>query len=273
MADNGQDVAPPPVTDMMLNNIFDGDVVPEVNQSDNFKYLDSVAEQIADETYGDYDSSVQQLKRNLKSLIGQKSVEMHMLGKLCTMNRDELRTYYADRFNNHDGRIFIESTDITEAGELVLRSRKIMIALIEAQEFEKNFLRLRKKIPDTYFLRQSMELTRTKKAMVFVLHYISSKKSAARHVKQSLKKNASFKAFSVDMDTILRKLTTLGVLTTEFRVKRRRVAHEIRRYVNEIRVVEVRDTYFKLLFDNANADHREFLETYQIIYPGEVFGN
>ena len=273
MPANVQDVAPPPVTDVMLNNIFGGDVVRNVNESDNFRYLKSLAGQIADQTYSDYDTSVEQLGRNLKSLIGQKSVEMHMLGKLCTMNCDELRTYYADRFNNHDGRIFIESIDITEAGELVLRSRKIMMALIEAQEFEKNFIRLRKRIPETFFLRQSMVLTRIRKAMVFVLHYISTKKSAARHIKQSLKKNATFRAFSVDMDTVLRKLITLGVLTTEPRVKRRRVVHEVRPRVNEIRVVELRDTYFKLFFDNANADHKEFLETYQIIYPGAVLGN
>ena len=84
----------------------------------------------------------------------------------------------------------------------MLRSRKVLIALIGAQEFEKNFIKLRKKIPETFFLRQSVELTTMRKAMVFVQHYISTKKSAARHVKQSLKKNSSFRVFLLDMNTV-----------------------------------------------------------------------
>ena len=78
---------------------------------------------------------------------------MHMFAKLCTLNCDELRIYHADLFNNADGTVVIERIYIKEASELILRSRKIMLAFSEAQEFEKKFLRLRRKIPASFFFR------------------------------------------------------------------------------------------------------------------------
>ena len=82
----------------------------------------------------------------------------------------------------------------------------------------------------------------------------------------SLKKNSSFRAFAVDLQTVLRELTTLGVLTREQRVKRARVGD-----ANDENVQERRRTYFKLQFDINNNDQKSFLESYQVIYPGEIF--
>ena len=87
---------------------------------------------------------------------------MQMVAKLCTMNCEELKTFYTNRFNNNDGRIFIERIDIKKAGEFILRSRKILLTFTETQEFEKNFLRLRRKIPATFFFRKSVELSTLK---------------------------------------------------------------------------------------------------------------
>ena len=96
------------------------------------------------------------MERNLKSLIGQKSVEMHMLGKLCSMNSVELHDYFTNIFNHHGGNVLISKLDLTEAAELVRRSRKIFIAFQEMREFEANFIKLGSKIPQAFFcVRQS----------------------------------------------------------------------------------------------------------------------
>ena len=108
------------------------------------------------------------------------------------------------------------------------------------------------------------------KAMIFVLHYIMDKVSAAKHVKQSLKKNTSFRAFAVDMNEVLGELTSLGVLTTEQRVKRSRVRNLAEAGDNPANFRERRETYFKLLFD-GNNNAKSFLETYQVIFPGQTF--
>ena len=108
--------------------------------------------------------------------------------------------------------------------------------------------------------------------MIFVLHYVLDKKTAARHVKQSLRRNAPFKAFAFNMNDIITRLTDLGVLLTERRVKRRRVENEIRRGVNEVRIVESADNFFNAVFYDHNERHRDFLRGYLIIYLGEVFG-
>ena len=108
--------------------------------------------------------------------------------------------------------------------------------------------------------------------MIFVLHYVLDKKTAARHVKQSLRRNAPFKAFAVNMNDIITRLTDLEVLLTERPVKLRRVENEIRRGVNEVRIVESADNFFTTVFYDHNERHRDFLRCYLIIYPREVFG-
>ena len=57
------------------------------------------------------------------------------------------------------------------------------------------------------------------------------------------------------MNDILMRLTDLGVLTTERRIKRRRVLNEIRAGLNEIRIDENVDTFFKPVFDEQNEQH------------------
>ena len=94
----------------------------------------------------------------------------------------------------------------------------------------------------------------------------------AKHVKQFLKKNSSFRAFGVDLNVIQRKLTEMGLLTTERRVKRRRIVRELEPLVNEVRIVEETNTFFKIQFDNSNIEHTSFLEKYQVLYPGETLG-
>ena len=89
--------------------------------------------------------------------------------------------------------------------------------------------------------------------MIFVLHYLIDKRTSVRHVKQSLKKNASFLAFAIDVNAILTQLTDLGVLTTERRVKRRRVVNEVHRGVNEVRIVERPDTFFKIIYNQQDV--------------------
>ena len=111
-------------------------------------------------------ASTQQLERNLVSLIGQKSVEMSMLANLVSMNCDELKTHYETT------RLQIQRIDLLEAAELVRRSRKIIIALREAVEFEENFTKVKSKIPKALYLKTTIAVTRLKKAMIYALHYI-----------------------------------------------------------------------------------------------------
>ena len=228
--------------------------------------LHELATEIAEETFSESDTSTQQLERNLVSLIGQKSVEMNMLANLVSMKCDELKTHYETT------RIQIQRIDLLEAAELVRRSRKIILALLEAVEFEENFTRIKSIIPKAVYLKTTIAITRLKKAMIYTLHYIEGKQSAAANVKQSLRKNMSFRALAYDLDVVLLELTTLGVLTIEQRVKRRRVVNPIRRHVNEIRIVERRQGFFKTRFNENNENHRNFLDLYQCIYPGALFG-
>ena len=82
---------------------------------------------------------------------------MNMLGKLCSMTSDELRNSYSNIFDQHEGKVVITRRGITEAAELVRRSRKIFIAFQEAREFEETFIKMRSKIPRSFFfcVRQS----------------------------------------------------------------------------------------------------------------------
>ena len=107
--------------------------------------------------------------------------------------------------------------DITKAAECVCRSRKIFQAFNEAKEFEENFLKVQSKIPKTYFVRTNLSITTAIKAMIFTVHYIKNRETAAKSIKQSLKKNCSFKAFKEDLTKALTSLRDLGLLTTELR--------------------------------------------------------
>ena len=40
---------------------------------------------------------------------------------------------------------------------------------------------------------------------------------------------------------------------------------------NEPNFQERRETFFKIVFDPTNDDHKAFLEIYQVIYPGHIF--
>ena len=84
----------------------------------------------------------------------------------------------------------------------------ITVAFRDAQEFEDHFIKTKSKIPRTFYARGTVELSSVKKAMIYVLHYIVGKKTACRHVKQSLKKNAGFRVFGVDMEFIIKLLGT-----------------------------------------------------------------
>ena len=191
---------------------------------------------------------------------------MSMLANLASMTCVELKNYYETT------RLQIQRIDLLEAAELVRRSRKIIIALRKAVDFEENFTKAKSKIPKAFFLKTTIAVSPLKKAMIYALHYIEGKLSAASNVKHSLRKNLSFRALAYDIDVVLRELTTLGVLTIEQRVKRRRVVNPIRRGVNEIRIVESRIGYFKTIFNVNDESHRDFLNVYQVMYPGALFG-
>ena len=145
---------------------------------------------------------------------------MRTLANLCSMNCDELTVHYSNIFNDHDGTVSLERADLKEAAELILRSRRITLTFREAQQFEEHFIKVKSKIRKTFYTRATFEFSNVKKAMIYVLHYIVRKRTACRHVKQSLKKNAGFRVFAVDMGLIINKLITLEVLRTERRVKR-----------------------------------------------------
>ena len=229
------------------------------------------AEEIAEKTYTDGDSSREQVTKNLTSLISKKSVEMNLLAVLASKTCDEIETHFNDIFGNNAGRVELERIYILEGAELVRRSRQIYLAFREAVEFESNFIKAKSKIPRTYFHRRAINISTMCKAMIFSLHYIVDKITAARHVKQSLKKNNSFKAFGIDMNRVITELTTLGVLTTEQRVKRARGANLPVPGQNNVNVQERRETYFQVLYDDTNNAHKSFLKSYQVIYPGEIF--
>ena len=89
---------------------------------------------------------------------------------------------------------------------------------MEAEDFEENFLRQKSKMPKSYLLKKNLSLPPVTLAMIFSLHYIILKKAESKSVKQSLAKNASFKAFAVKMPEVIAALTALGVLITERRM-------------------------------------------------------
>ena len=143
--------------------------------------------------------------------------------------------------------------------------------MLDAQEFEHNFVKHKSKIPKTYYHQAKIEISLEQKAMIFVLHYIGERKSQAKHVKQFLKKNSTFCSFAISLNRVLQLLIEKGILSTERRVKRSRVLNQIGPHANEVRIVERRMTFFKIQYDQGNEEHKRFLEMYQVIYPGEIF--
>ena len=89
---------------------------------------------------------------------------------------------------------------------------------------------------------------------------------------QSLKKNTSFRAFALDMNEVLTELTTLGVLTTEQRVKRSRVRNEPGAGDNTPNFRDTRETFFKLLYDDNN-DRHIFWTVFRLFFLDRPFVN
>ena len=174
------------------------------------------------------------------------------------------RAYFTRIFVQKRGFVELSRDDINEAAESVRRSRKIFLAFVEAKEFENNFLKTKSKIPKTFFRSMNVPITNARKAMLFAVKYIHGRKTIAKSIKQSLKKNCSFKAFNEDLDTTITTLQTMDLLRTEMR------QHRGKRDVNG-NVMIRKERFFLLNFNNDNEDHKKFLSQYQVIYPGEIF--
>ena len=99
--------------------------------------------------------------------------------------------------------------------------------------------------------------------MIFTVNYIQGRKTIAKSIKQSLKKNCSFKAFSEDLDTTIAKLQEMELLLTEMK------DHRAKRDINGVSIVR-QERFFKLNFNKENEEHKIFLSQYQVIYPGEI---
>ena len=155
-----------PVSDNQLSEVFEREEDIKENIPPKLQFLRQVAQDMAEKTYTDGDCSIEQLTKNLISLIGQKSVEMHMLANLASMNSDEIRAHYTKICTEDDGAVELDRIDIVEAAEVIRRSRTILLAFKEAQEFENNFIKHKAKIPKTYFHRKAVQISNKKKAMI-----------------------------------------------------------------------------------------------------------
>ena len=72
------------------------------------------------------------------------------------------------------------------------------------------------------------------------------------------------------MNEVVNRLIALKFLIIEQRVKRRRIVNELQPGVNEINIQQSREGFFKITFQPGNQDHKDFLQKYQIVYPGEI---
>ena len=138
--------------------------------------------------------------------------------------------------------IELDVEDIKEAAECIRRSRKIIMALRDANEFEENFIKVKSKIPKTFFQSSKVNNSMIEKVMIFTLNHITKRKSQSKHVKQFLKKNASLCAFAVSLDVVIQKLTDLGVLNTQVSIKRRRILNDLHGFPRQMEVFEVEQT-------------------------------
>ena len=107
-------------------------------------------------------------------------------------------------------------------------------------------------------------MSKEDKILIYTLQYVKNRKSEAKSVKQFLKKSATFRAFIVDLNAVLQKLYTLGVLKIVTREDRSKGD------VNGDVIVR-RKRYFLTSYDNHNADRKTFLDKYQCVYPGQIF--
>ena len=255
----------PVMSDDQVRTTFDGRGRGDNhNYGTKLKLLLQFARDIADDTISDADTSVDQLAKNLRSIIGQKAAEMNLLYSLVTRDSQEIKTYYEDIFEHHMGYEELCTRDIEEAGELVRRSRQIFLAFMAANQFEETFTKYRSKIPKPFFMRSNMLLPKKTQAMIFSIRYIKGRKSEAKSVKQSLKKNCTFKAFAFEVNDIISALIALGVLKIEQRQVR------MKRLVNGEPVVR-NAGFYVTTFDDKNNAQRVFLEQFQGVYSGELF--
>ena len=251
------------LTNTHMDAVFDGSGRANVLVGNaNLIILRNHAQEIAENTFSEGDSSINQLAKNLRSLIGQKAAEMNLLANLITCNSQELREYYHNIFHQHAGLQELSRVDITEAVESVSRSRKIYVAYLEAAEYENNFARGNKHMSKIFAPPACGNLSPIRKVLIFTLHYVKNRKSESKSVKQFLKKNITFKAFAEDLDEVLNKLIQLGVLSIVIREDR------TKRNANG-EVIVRRKRYFQTLYDNENIEHKNFLLDFQRVYPGQ----
>ena len=226
--------------------------------------LRNCAQDVAETTYTERDTSINQLAKNLRSIIGQKAAEMNLLASLLTRNSEELRTYYGSIFEQRQGFDVLTETDIKEAAQLVRRSRLMYVAHLDAVAYDNNLKLGNKKLSKIFTPDINPEISKEEKVLIYTLQYVRNRKSEAKSVKQFLKKNATFRAFLVELNAILDKLYTLGVLKLEVRMD------SSKRDVNGDVIVR-RKRYFSTNYDNNNPEHVTFLEKFQSVYPGQTF--
>ena len=67
------------LSDEQMNEVFDRNDYVNEDPCPKLKLLWELAKNLAEETYTEADASLEQLEKNLVSVIGQKSVEMNLL--------------------------------------------------------------------------------------------------------------------------------------------------------------------------------------------------
>ena len=152
------------------------------------------------------DSNRDQLYADLISILGQKAAEMYFINVLVEKTEAQLTTYFDDIFSTPNCSTKISDTDIKEAADLVRTSREVFKAIVDADEFERNFCRQRSRMPKTFFLKSTTGLSTEDKADIFALRFISKSKAVTKSVKQSLKRNSSFKYFELPLSEVLERL-------------------------------------------------------------------
>ena len=139
---------------------------------------------------------------------------------------------------------------------MVRTSREVFKAIVDADEFERNFSGQRSRMPKTFFLRSTTSLSTEDKADIFALRCISKSKAVAKSVRQSLKRNSSFNSFGLPLSEVLERL-------------------EKRQFISSVNGEKDADNKiskrYKVSYNNANSHHKEFLQKFQYIFPGETF--
>ena len=102
-------------------------------------------------------------------------------------------------------------------------------------------------------MKKNLALPKKTLVMIFALHYTVGKKTESKSIKQSLKKNASFKAFAFALPEVPTALTSIGILDTERRMVRRK------RGRNGLEI-ERSARFFITHYNAENTFHNNFLE-------------